>query len=137
MVSPYYNQNYTKKQIAAVLKVIKECVEANRYTISQGQNRQENLDLINEYNLRSQKQKEILLSISVEDFCHTLKNTKVGFEHEILYVFDPQVELCNALGEAETVDIYTKFNVLELDSGKRVIVISFHKLNRPIDYAFK
>ena len=137
MTNPYYNQNYTKEQIAAVLKVIKECVETNRYTVSLGQNRQENQNFIDEYNLRSEKQKEILMSIRVEDFCHTLKNTKPGFEHEILYVFVPQAELYNALGEKETVDIYTKFNVLELENGKKVIVISFHKLNRPIDYAFK
>jgi len=135
--NPYYNQNYTREQINAVLNTIKQCVEANRYTISLGTNRQENQDLIDEYNIREEKQKEILMNISVDDFCHTLRNTKLGFEHEILYVFVPQVELYNTLDEKETVDIYTKFNVLELPKGKKAIVISFHKLNRPIDYAFR
>lgn len=135
--SPYYNQNYTKEQIAEVLNIIKQCVEANRYTISLGTNRQENKDLLDEYNIRAEKQKEILMSIGVEDFCHTLKNTNLGFEHEILYVFVPQVELHNAMDEKEVVNIYTKFNILELPAGKRVIVISFHKLKRPIEYAFR
>ena len=40
-------------------------------------------------------------------------------------------------GDAETVDIYTKFNVIDLPTGKRTVVISFHKRNKPIDYLFR
>lgn len=61
---------------------------------------------INEYNINSKKEKQILLQITVDDFVHSLKNTNVGFEHEVLYVFVPRVELFNALGESEIVDIY-------------------------------
>lgn len=77
------------------------------------------------------------MSIETEDFCHTLKNTKLGYEREVLYVFVPAAELYNSLGEKETVYIYTKFNVIESPDGNRTVVISFHKLNREIDYAFK
>lgn len=136
-MNPYYNQNYTSEQIDAILDKIKDCVVNNKYTIALNENRQENVDFINEYNIRSDKQKSILLQLRTEDFCHTLQNTKIGFEYEVLYVFVPQVQLFNADGEEETVDIYTKFNVIDMSNGGRTIVISFHKPNKPIDYLFR
>ena len=136
-MNPHYNQNYTREQIDAILNKIKDCVVNNKYTIALNENRQENVDFINEYNIRSDKQKSILLQLRTEDFCHTLQNTKIGFEYEVLYVFVPQVQLFNADGEEETVDIYTKFNVIDMSNGSRTVVISFHKLNKPIDYLFR
>lgn len=120
-----------------MLTIIHGCIKQNRYSISKNENRRENIDFINNYNLTSAKQKDILLIIKPEDFCHSLQNTKLGFEHEILYVFCPQVMLFNLNGEEEVVDIYIKFNMIEYDSGKRVIVISFHKRNKPVDYIFR
>ncbi len=136
-MNPYYNQNYTRKHIQSMLTIIHGCIKQNRYSISKNENRRENIDFINNYNLTSAKQKDILLIIKPEDFCHSLQNTKLGFEHEILYVFCPQVMLFNLNGEEEVVDIYIKFNMIEYDSGKRVIVISFHKRNKPVDYIFR
>ncbi|RDU23733.1 hypothetical protein [Anaerosacchariphilus polymeriproducens] len=136
-MNPYYNQNYTREQIDAILDKIKDCVVNNKYTIVLNENRKENIDFINEYNIRSDKQKSILLQLRTEDFCHTLQNTKIGFEYEVLYVFVPQVQLFNADGEEETVDIYTKFNVIDMFNGSRTVVISFHKPNKPIDYLFR
>lgn len=136
-MNSHYNRNYTREEINSVLAKIKSCVEKNRYTISLNENRQENIDFINEYNLRSDKQKSILMQIKTEDFCHSLQNTKIGYEYEVLYVFVPQVQLFNSDGEEETVDVYTKFNVIDLPSGSRTVVISFHKRNKPIDYLFR
>lgn len=136
-MNPHYNQNYSREEIKDILAKIKECVTGEKYTISLNERRQENIDFINEYNIRSDRQKSILMQIEVEDFCHSLQNTKIGYEHEILYVFVPQVQLFNADSEKETVDLYTKFNVLDLPSGKRTVVISFHKRNKPIDYLFR
>lgn len=136
-MNPNYNQNYTKEEIDVVLDKIKSCVGNNKYTIALNENRQENIDFINEYNIRSNKQKSILLQIKTEDFCHTLQNTKLGYEYEVLYVFVPQVQLFNADGVEETVDIYTKFNVIDMPNGTRTVVISFHKRNKPIDYLFR
>ena len=136
-MNPYYNQNYSREEIETVLARIKSCVSSGKYTISQNENRQENIDFINEYNIRSDRQKSILMQIEVEDFCHSLQNTKLGFEHEVLYVFVPQVQLFNADGEEETVDVYTKFNIIDLPTGSRAVVISFHKRNKPIDYLFR
>ena len=136
-MNPHYNQNYTRKEIEEVLDKIKKCVASGQYTISLNEMRRENIDFINEYNIRTDKQKSILMQIKVEDFCHTLQNTKPGYEYEVLYVFVPQIELYNADGEEETVDIYTKFNVIDLPAGNRTVVISFHRRNKPIDYLFR
>ena len=136
-MNPHYNQNYTREEIDAILAKIKVCIESGRYIIPQNDKRQENIDFINEYNIRSDKQKSILMKIETDDFCHSLQNTKTGYEYEVLYVFIPQVQLFNADGEAETVDIYTKFNLIDLPSGSRTVVISFHKRNKPIEYLFR
>ena len=136
-MNSHYNQNYSHEEIEDILAKIKACVSAGKYTISLNERRQENIDFINEYNIRTDRQKSILMQIKVEDFCHSLQNTNIGYEYEVLYVFVPQVQLFNADGEEETVDVYTKFNVLDLPSGSRAVVISFHKRNKPIDYLFR
>lgn len=137
LMNQHYNRNYTKEQIEEVLKKIRESVRLNKYIISLNQNRKENISFINNYNITSKKQRLILLQIKVEDFCYSLQNIKLGFEAEVLYVFAPQVLLSNISGEREMVDIYTKFNVIELPNGVRTVVISFHKCNKPIQYLFK
>ena len=136
-LNPHYNQNYSREQIETVLEKIKSCVRTGRFIIAQNENRRENKAFIDEYNINSEKQKRILLNIEVEDFCHSLQNTKTGFEYETLFVFAPQVKLFNADDIEETVDVYTKFNIIERSDGNQTVVISFHKRNRSIDYLFK
>lgn len=136
-MNPHYNQHYTKKQIDDILIKIKGCVEKNKFVIALNENRQENIDFINEYNIRSDKQKNIFMQLSAEDFCHTLQNTKAGYEYEVLYVFVPQVNLFNANGIEEMVDIYIKFNIIDTAVGSRTVVISFHRRNKPIAYLFR
>ena len=136
-MNSHYNQNYSKQEIDEILDKVKNCVYNNRYTISLNENRQENIDFINEYNIYSNKQKKILLQLKVEDFCHSLQNTKPGYEYEVLYVFVPQVNLFNAEGVEEKVDIYIKINIINMSNGSRTIVISFHKRNKAITYLFR
>ena len=136
-MNSHYNQNYTKQEIDEILDKVKNCVYNNRYTISLNENRQENIDFINEYNIYSNKQKKILLQLKVEDFCHSLQNTKPAYEYEVLYVFVPQVNLFNAEGVEEKVDIYIKINIIDMSNGSRTIVISFHKRNKAITYLFR
>ena len=136
-MSQHYNQNYTKEEVEAILQRMQDCIRCGKYTIAKNENRQENLALIREYNLTSEKQRQILLQIEVEDFCHSLQNTKLGYEYETLYVFCPQVALFNFDNEEKLVDIYTKFNIIDMERGNRVVVISFHERNKPIDYLFR
>ena len=128
-MNPNYNQNYTREDIENILCIIKKYIECNKYTISLNQNRRENIAFVNDYNIRSDKQKRILLNIKVDDFCHSLQNTNAGYEHEVLYVFVPQVKLFNIDDVEEVVDIYTKLNIIDYGDTSRTIVISFHKCN--------
>lgn len=109
MVS-HYNQNYSTDDITSILNKIKYCIQTNTYTIALNDNRQENRNFISDYNIKHNKQRLILLQIKLKDFCHSLQNTNMGFEHEILYVFAPKVKLFNIDGIEETVIVYTKFN---------------------------
>ena len=121
------NQYYTREVIDVILARIKSCIQNNRYTISLNENRRENIDFINEYNISGDKQKSILLQIKTDDFCHSLQNTEMGYEHEVLYAFVSQVQLFNAEGEAETVDVYMKFNVIHVPFGSWVVVVAVYK----------
>ena len=136
-MSRHYNQNYTKEQISAVLQKIQECVSSGKYSVALNENREENVAFIREYNLSSEKQRRIIMQIDVEDFCHSLQNTNFGFEHEVLYVFCSQVTLFNIEDEEKHLDLYLKFNIIDLPRGSRVVIISFHERNKPINYLFR
>ena len=136
-MNQHYNRRYSKEEIGAILQIIQTCVCDGKYTIARNQNRQENLELIREYNLTTKKLQRILLQIETKDFCHSLQNIKVGYEHETLYVFCPQVTLSNFDNEERLVDIYLKFNIVNIGTESRVIVISFHERKRSIDYLFR
>jgi hypothetical protein len=85
--------NYKREEVATVLETIQICVVEDKFILSANINRVENLEFTDKYNLTVAKIKEIISKIEVEDFCYGLQNEHVGYEHEILYVFCPQVEL--------------------------------------------
>ena len=136
-MSQHYNQNYTREEISAVLQKIQECVSSGKYSVAQNENREENVGLIRKYNLTSRRLRRILMQIEVDDFCHSLQNIKPGFEHEVLYVFCPQVTLFNIDDEEKHLDLYTKFNIIDWPTRSRVVIISCHERNKPIDYLFR
>ena len=84
--------------------------------------------------------KQIKETIKKKNFIILKNNKRVEnpkYSEEILYVFVPRVKLFDCEGKKEIVDMYTKFNVIDLPNGKRTVVISFHKLNKQIVYLFK
>ena len=136
-MSEHYNHNYNREQVDDILQRIKDCVNNNDFTIEINKNRQENTQFIYDYNINYSKQKMILLDIKTTDFCHSLQNTNIGFEYETLYVFCPQCTLSDLHGKEEIVDIYIKFNIIAYKDNKRVVTISFHKRNKPMNYLFR
>lgn len=132
-----YNTNYTKNEINIILDKIKNCITNNNFTISFNEKRIDNINFINEYNINSIKQKNILLKTQTEDFCYSLPNIKPGYEYEVLYVFAPQVKLYNVDDIEKNVTIYTKYNIIEKSDGNRLVVISFHEIKKTIDYLFR
>jgi hypothetical protein len=135
-MNQHYNQSYSRGQVRDILGTIKQCIHNGDYNIEANSRRLENVHFISTYNITTDAERRILLAIVVEDFCHSLANTKKGFEHEVLFVFAPKVQLDTVDGYAEEVCIYIKFNLIQKVSGNYAIVVSFHPTNRSIDYAF-
>lgn len=136
-MNPTCDPEELREQIQRVLNEIQDCIREGRFTVPINAKRQENCEFIQQYRLTFNKIRELLLKIAVTDFCEIRQNKNLGFEHEVLYIFCPYFSLCNATGEKETVEVYTKFNLINYGEGKRTIVISFHKRNHPIDYPLR
>lgn len=130
-------KNYTEIQIKNLIEIIKECVMENRYNISICDNKSDNLQFIEEYNMTENKCMEMLFELDYRDFCYGLYNMQDGVEKEDLYVFCPQRELYNIKGTKELVDIYLKLSILQDNLNEYRVMISFHKRNKAITYLFK
>lgn len=129
--------NFTPDDIKKYLDKFRRLVIDGKYVIAINENRQDNINFIEDYKINSKKEKEILLDIQYNDFCYAVDNIKKEFAHEKLYVFCKCEEL-DYWGTLEFVDIYIKINMTQTKIGDDfTIVVSFHKRNKPIEYLFK
>lgn len=129
--------DFTPDDIKKYLNELRRAVLEGKYTISRNENRQENIDFIEQYKIDSKKEKEILLSLQHDDFCYAVDNEKEAFSNERLYIFCKGYELDN-WGILEHVEIYIKTNMTQTRRGDDIlIIVSFHKRNKPITYLFK
>lgn len=125
----------TKQDIEYYLSDVKKLIGKNRYRIARNPNRLDNEDLFLTYVLDEAAAKNILLSLSVEDFSEVVQNRKPGYGHEWLCIFGKTIRLLSRFGQDEReVSLYIKFNKIE---DQYVIVISFHEQKHPMVYAFK
>ena len=129
--------NFTPDEIKEYLDKFKKCVLEGRYSISQNENRQENIYFIEDYKIDTKKEHEILLGLQFDDFCYAVENDNIDFAHEVLYIFCKQHEL-DFWGTLETVDVYIKVNMIETRRGDLFsVVVSFHKRNFEVTYLFR
>lgn len=136
-ITPQKFIDFSPDDIKRYLDMFWKCVLEGRYSIAQNENRQENMDFIEDYKINSKKEKEILLALQFDDFCYSVENEKLDYAHEILYVFCKQYEL-DYWGELEIVEIYIKVNMIEMRNGDpRAFIVSFHKRNFEIAYLFR
>lgn len=91
--------------------------------------RKENIEFINNHNLKKEDIKQILLNLKTNDFCYATLDKKN--KNVILYVFAPTIML-----KSEEIKMYIKFRIYDT-LPSTTIVISFHSLNYKIKYAFK
>ena len=130
-------KDYSEEQIKNLIEIIRDCVRENRYTISLENNKLENIQFIEEYNINEKKRVNILFDLDYIDFCYGLQNLKDGVEQNNLYVFCVQRELYNIEDKKEIVDIYLKFNIICNEGEEYRMLVSLHKRNKPITYVFK
>lgn len=127
----------TPYDIKAYLSKFRRFILDGKYSIAQNENRQENVDFIEDYKTDTRKEKAILLGIQYDDFCYAVDNNNEEFCHEVLYIFCKCQEL-DYWGTLESVDIYIKINMTQMRNGDDfVFIVSFHKRNKPIEYLFK
>ena len=132
--------HFRKEEIIEYLEKYKSLILNDKYTIAvDPEKREENHEFIEDYNITTRKEKEILLSLEYTDFCYAVNNTNPRYQHEILYIFNKPCELYkNGEDNCETIDIYIKTNIMQTNRGSEyLIVISFHKRNKDIEYLFK
>lgn len=130
-------KDYSENQIKNLIDIIKECVRENRYIISLEENKLENLQFLEEYNINEKKRINILFDLHYKDFCYGLQNMKDGIEQNDLYVFCTQRELYNIEGKKELIDIYLKFNIMCNEVEDYRLLVSLHQRNKPITYLFR
>ncbi|WP_455544526.1 hypothetical protein [Intestinibacter sp.] len=119
-----------------VLKRLKQCVDNNTFLISTDPlTRKENHDFIQEYNLTSKMQKEILKSLEVKDFSKAESNYKN--KNQTVYIFGKDYELDHQVRGPEVVTCYIKFFFYQKSENERMLLISFHKAEWLINYPFK
>lgn len=124
--------NVTQGDVANYLAEVQAAVKAGHYQISP---RQKNQELYFDYVFREGDEKEILLSLQVDDFSEAVQNDHPQHPEEILYIFGKDVSLMPRFGQGvKTVSLYIKFNKL---ANQYVIVISLHKQEYPLKYPFK
>ncbi len=124
-----------KKHVEEYLATVKALIKRDKYQISLGENRTANTDLFYTYNINEAGAKDILLSLSVEDFSEVVPNRKPEYEHERLYIFGKNVKLSERIGHSIVqVKLYIKFNNIE---NQYVVVISFHEQKHSLNYPFK
>lgn len=127
--------NITKTDIDIYLSEVKAAILQNQYRIEMNSRRQDNINLFFTYILDETMAKDILLSLSVNDFSEVLQNDHKGYEHELLYVFGKDLELLERIsGSSKSVSLYIKFNKIE---NSFVVVVSLHEQKYPMKYYFK
>ena len=125
----------TIPDIERYLGEVKAAIRAGRCRFEMNSKRQENNALFFDYLIDEEKRRQILLSLTPQDFSEVLHNEHKNYGHELLYVFGKDVKLLQRFGSrCETVSLYIKFNKLENQS---VVIISFHRQKFPIRYKFK
>lgn len=130
-------KDYSEDQIKNLIEIIKDCVLENKYTISLEENKLENIQFIEQYNINQKKRINILFNLEYKDFCYGLQNMRNGVEQNNLYIFCPQRELYNIQDKNEVVDIYLKFNIMCNEKEEYNILVSLHQRNKPITYLFR
>ena len=131
---PQKHVDFTEKEIKEYIQALKLYIKSSKYSISI--NRKKNMDFIEDYKIDTQKEKEILLSLTYKDFCYAVDNKKEKYFHETLYVFCKRRKL-GYWGSLRTVDIYLKTNIVETSKGEQLYIVSFHEKEKKLQYLFR
>ncbi len=126
----YKHIDHTRNEIAEYLKIVKKSVNAGNFIVSSSNNRLANMNFIEKYKITINKQKKMIISLEIEDFCYSVDN--YNNPKERLYVFSKEYEL-NNWGTIEKINIYIKTVIKD---NEFIVIISFHELEKNIKKLF-
>lgn len=122
-----------REEVQILLDKIKCVLNKKCYFILS--NREKNNFFCYEYSLSSNIIKKILKNLTIFEFAKIVDNCHSGYVDEKLYLFAPLLELVNSNGELEKIQVYIKINYIE--SCNTIVVVSLHKCDYKLKYAFK
>lgn len=122
--------NHTKKEIEEYLYKVKKSIKIGKFVICTTEKNEKNRKFIEKYKLDSNKQKQMLIELQINDFCYSANN--YNYPQERLYIFCREYEL-NNWGIIEKVKVYIKIAVKQEDF---VVVVSFHNPEKNIKKLF-
>ena len=121
-----------KALVEFILDEMIECVEQGNFVVKQTD---KNEEFAFEFSLTIEEIRNMLLAIKVEDYFNSDESR--NFPGRYIHEFCPNYSLCDIDGNEESVDVYIKFEVEEENTGKQTVVISLHRPEKEVRFAFK
>jgi hypothetical protein len=121
-----------KGLVEYILEEMMECVEQGNFVIKQTD---KNEEFAFEFSLTTELKSNMLLAIKVEDYFNSDESR--NFPGRYIHEFCPIYNLCNMDGNEEPVDVYVKFEVEEDNTGKQTVIVSLHRAEKEVHYAFE
>jgi len=123
---------HSRVLVEITLEKMRECVEAGEFIILQ---RDSNVDFITTYSITELAQRDILLGLTIEDYCESEPSEKVPGSY--VHVFGSMFNLKDSHGTTCSVHIYVKFEIVERHHGSITVFISFHEQLFPMAFPFR
>jgi hypothetical protein len=114
-----------------ILDEMMECVEQGNFVVKQTD---KNEEFAFEFSLTTELKRNILLALKVEDYFNSDESR--NFPGRYIHEFCPKYSLCNMEGNEEVVDVYVKFEVEEENTGKQTVVVSLHRAEKEVHFAY-
>lgn len=127
--------HFNKLEIEEYLSDLCSAIDCNRYQLSARDKNQEFLDT---YVIDERGERDIIKTLTADDFSAAVSNRNPGYENEVLYIFGKDVKLLRRYAEEdgeEIVPLYIKFNKIRYQEDF-VFIVSFHKQEHPLPYYF-
>lgn len=115
-------EDQRKEYVRQFLKELKWLIDESGLIVA---DRVKNRDALLELGLTARQREEIVLSLSVQDYCSG--PTADEYEPGQYYVFG---------NKADGVEIYIKLKISESSGAEYAVCLSFHKAERPLIYPF-
>lgn len=121
------NLGCTHDEIVNYLKDLKNCLNSQSYKLVVDFKRDKNLWFTYLYSVTKTIVRDVLLSLSENEFYSKVLSTNPNFQGHYLYIWNPKRILVSSRGIETEVELYVKTDLI-LDKNM-VVVVSFHKFD--------